>query len=538
MYNLMIVDDEINTINGLKKHINWASFDINIVATASRGNEALEKIYKYKPHIVISDIKMPELTGLEVAKIIMQDMPNTKFLFVSGYDDMEFINSAFAVNATNYILKPINLASLEECIKQIIEKLKSEEKEKENTLKVETQMFYSIPLLQDNFFNKLLCGEMYNKDIREQLELLNLDFEPEKNFFAIIADIDDYKKTFAPQSEINQNNSNFAILNVSKELLSEVCKVYVMRNTFDKAIFIVQAERYEIFYPVLQDIQKKIMEILSISLTIGVGEKAVGLENLSKSYVSALNAVSKKIILGKKQIIVEENAQNNNLANFDSYVLIDAKKLLEALKDTDKEKIEKAINDIFEHLLNTTQLPKFNQIHYINHQLILSATNFSIDHMCFSEEIQKLKDDSLDLLEKTETIDECRELITSYYFKISDTYTKKKNDKFSGLIEQIQNIINRRYFENITINDIADEVFLTPTYICLLFKQETGMTINEYLTQTRIEISKNLIADKSNKLTDIAYLVGYADSSYFTKQFKKHTGFTPKEYRNNVTQNE
>ena len=429
MYNLMIVDDEANTVNGLKKHINWAAYDINIIATASSGKEALEKIYKYKPHIVISDIKMPELTGLEVAKIVMQDMPDTKFLFISGYDDMEFINSAFAVNATNYILKPINLTALEECINQIVEKLKSEDKQKENTLKIETQMFYSIPLLQDNFFNKLLCGEMYSKDINEQLELLNLDFDPQKSFFAIIAEIDDYKKTIALQSEISKDNSNFAILNVSKELLSEVCKVYVMRNTFDKAIFIVQAEKHEIFYPVLQDIQKKLMEILSISLTIGVGERVIGMENLSKSYVSAMNAIGKKIILGKKQIIVEKNPQSNSPTDPDSYVLIDANTLLEALKETDKVKIEKAIKDIFEQLVSTTHLPKFNQIHYINHQLMLSATNFSIDHMCFSEEIQKLKDNSLDLLEKTETIDECRELITGYYFKICDTYTKKKNDK-------------------------------------------------------------------------------------------------------------
>ena len=310
-----------------------------------------------------------------------------------------------------------------------------------------------------------------------------------------------------------------------------------MTNSPNEIMFIIQADKYDTFYPILQNIQTKILEILSISLTIGIGEKVTGIENLPKSYMGAMNAISKKIIHGKKQIITAENFEANNLVQLKSYVLIDVDDLLEALKIADKSKIEKIIRSIFNQLLNT-DLTRLNQIQYINYQLVLCATNFSVTHMCFSDDIQELKNNSLDLLEKIETLDEMQEIILQYYFSVCDAYSQKKSDKFSELILQIQNIIKSRYYENITIKDIADEVFLTPTYICLLFKQETGMTINEYLTQTRIEVSKELIADKSNKLTDIAYLVGYADSSYFTKQFKKNTGFTPKEYRNNIKQSE
>ncbi|MBO5007903.1 MAG: AraC family transcriptional regulator [Clostridia bacterium] len=537
MYDLMIIDDELSTIHGLKKHVDWESYGIKIIATASSGNEALEKIYKYKPQIVISDIKMPELTGLELAKIIKKDMPETKFLFISGYDDMEFINSAFSVNASNYILKPINLTALTECIEQIIKSLKSEEEEKAHALKMEMQMFHSLPLLHDRFFKRLVCGNMSDRDINKQLELLNLDFNSQESYFVVICNIDDYKKTFSTQSERDKNNNIFSILNISKELLTEACKVHVMTNSPNEIMFIIQADKYDTFYPILQNIQTKILEILSISLTIGIGEKVTGIENLPKSYMGAMNAISKKIIHGKKQIITAENFEANNLVQLKSYVLIDVDDLLEALKIADKSKIEKIIRSIFNQLLNT-DLTRLNQIQYINYQLVLCATNFSVTHMCFSDDIQELKNNSLDLLEKIETLDEMQEIILQYYFSVCDAYSQKKSDKFSELILQIQNIIKSRYYENITIKDIADEVFLTPTYICLLFKQETGMTINEYLTQTRIEVSKELIADKSNKLTDIAYLVGYADSSYFTKQFKKNTGFTPKEYRNNIKQSE
>lgn len=138
----------------------------------------------------------------------------------------------------------------------------------------------------------------------------------------------------------------------------------------------------------------------------------------------------------------------------------------------------------------------------------------------------------LDQLFHSETLEQMRELLLQYGGNVRDLIRLKNDSATIGMIQQVQKTIRERYSENLTINELAAQVYLTPTYLCLLFRQVTGTTINRYLTNVRMEKAKELLMDLSNKLYDVSYAVGYMNPSYFSRQFKKYVGCLPSEYRN------
>jgi two-component system response regulator YesN len=269
--------------------------------------------------------------------------------------------------------------------------------------------------------------------------------------------------------------------------------------------------------------------LIQTSMTVGVGSCVHHINDISYSYDIAMEAVKQKMFLGNNQIITVDDMEaerNNDLRRIHNKV--DA--IPSLLKTGTEEKVIEYLNALFDELTTYRSMSQ----HYcrvIAIQVVSGASHFLMEYEMGTRELEEQEQSLWEELFSFETIHDIKLALGDYLLQVCRTVGEKRTKKSHEAIERIKRIINDKYQENLTITEIANQVFFSSTYICLLFKQETGETINDYMTKFRMEKAKELLVNTEHKLHDISLMIGYVEPSYFSKQFKRLVGFSPSEYR-------
>lgn len=536
MYKLFIVDDEPLARYGLRDYFDWGKYGIEIVGEADDGATALEAIPLLKPHIVLTDVKMPNIDGIMLSHKLREQMPDTKIIFISGHDDVEYLKSALKLDAMDYIFKPINFRELGTVIEKVLGILGSEEKQKDLIYSMNIKLMQSMPYLREKFFMTLVRDEYEEReDLGNKLEFLELKLPTQGLFCTFVISIDDKLSVFENMPERDRQLTSFAVLNICQELIDTHLQGYAFENRQGEFVGILSfetEENEEQLFTLASEIKDNILKYLQLSVTIGVGKVVQKLNRICQSYSMAFEAVNQKLFLGKNRVITIDNLQTNheNEYRFDTVKL---ERFSSVVKAADEEKLIALTEEVFGELAKSR---KVNIKYYQNLclQFVLLASRLLIEMEIGTEALEMDESVLWEQIFKQETVEDMKGLISGYFVKVCRHINDKRSKKSRNVIQQIKHIIHERYRENLTVNDIANEVYLTSTYVCLIFKQETGETINDYITKLRIEKAKELLKDIRNKLYDICYAVGYSDPSYFSKLFRKYTGLSPTEYREKV----
>lgn len=536
MYKLFIVDDEQHTRLGLRDYFNWKKYGIEVVGEAEDGDIALEMISGFKPDIIITDVRMPIMDGITMSLKIRERFENIKIIFLSGYDDVEYLKSALKVDAIDYIFKPVNFNELGMVVEKVINIIGVEEKQKHLMYEMDSKIKEGLPLVRDNFFLSLIRDRIdETKDINEKINLLGIDWLKKGTFIIFSLIIDNCYELFKNMHEKDKQLHSFAIINICEELLHGYGKGAIFQNEDYEYVGIVSLKSYAEFeraYDLVNIIKEQINKLLKLSVTIGMGNIVNSPKEIYKSYKQSTQALEMRFFIGKNKIIDIESDNNNNkiVYKFDS---IETDKLISVLKFGHEANVLSTIDNIFDDMYKSIH-QGIRHCQRICFQLILIPSRSLMELEMNINEIEYSENDLYEKIFNTETIEDMKALIIDYYKFVNKIIEYKRNKKHSSVVEQIKNIINENFSKNITVNDIANEVYLTSTYICTVFKQEVGETINDYITKIRINKAKELLKDRKHKLYNISYAVGYSDPSYFTKLFKKHTGLSPRNYRENV----
>lgn len=536
MIKLFIVDDEPNTREGLRYYFDWHKYDIEVVGEADDGSIALEPILRLLPDIVLTDIRMPEMDGLQLANKLRDAKSETKIIFVSGYEDINYLKTALKVKAVDYILKPVNLEELAAVIEKTIKAINEEKAEKRLIYEMNAKLIESMPTLREKFFMTLVRDGIDEEiDINEKIRFLELQLPNDANYCVIALSIDDKLTKFEYMTEKDKQIMCFSIINICEELINKSMSGYIFENRIGEYVCILKikpSDPEDNLYTLISDIKESMLKYLKISFTIGVGFIVHGLVNLSKSYSKAYENVSQRLFLGKNNIITVDSLETEEDFTY-KFDIEKVQQLTNLLKSVDEIKLTKAIEEIF---MQISKYKYANVKYCINVclQLLLTSSRVLMELQINNEEIDIDENEVWEELFKLETLEDMKNSVTRYFVKLCKHISIKRNKKCRNVIEQIKKIIDNKYKENIGINDIAQEVYLTTTYLCMVFKQETGETVNDYLTKVRIEKARELLKEPKNKLYDICYEIGYSEPGYFSKIFKKHTGLTPSEYRENL----
>lgn len=527
MYKVLIIDDEVIIRKGLRNIIDWKDLDCEICGEASDGMEGIELINKFKPDILITDIKMPEIDGLTMIKNVKEKISNCKIIILTGYRDFEYLQEAIRIGAFDYILKPSKI----ENITQILNKAKislDKEREKEDDLnKLKEYFDEKIPVLKQKFLYDVIYNLNNNReDILEEYKMYDLNI---KDFLVVVAERDeDSNITDSYKKQLYK----FAITNTMEDLFKEKFSIENIPTDKNRIIFIIQSkEKNNIndIYLNINKLQDIVKNGFNFTVTTGVSTMGEDLFSLSEKAKEAISALEYKFYLGNNSIILYEDIKalykGNDYLELDQYQKI----LIQYIKSGNENNMKNTVADIFD-FVNENKLDEKTVKSYY-----LSMINM-INNIFYFETKSNVNivDDNFSIyntVDNCNNIKELNVLLQDIALNSVNKITKINEKTINSTLQNAIEYINENYHKQISLGEVAEHCFVSSYYLSRMFKRVINKNFVDYLNEVRIEKAKVYLKENKYKAYEIAEMVGINDPHYFSKLFKKYTNITPSEYK-------
>jgi two-component system response regulator YesN len=516
---LLIVDDENHICDGIKKYIISKKYPIKQIKVASDGEEALSLIKEYEPDIVISDVVMPKKNGIQFANESMKLLGNTKFIMISGHDDPDLLKAAYKFRAYDYLFKPIDLEELDQVLTSVILECQTERKEQHQNKKLNEQLKETLPLYQEKQLMALLTNQLtesteINRYLKE-VGLAQADHYVVLCFYFSERPAYSIKEKIIEQIEKELPNPSFSFFEDERIVLSLL--------SFSKSSLSEMKSGY--LYEVCTNIQARVFHKYQLEMTVGIGNEINRMENISVSYYQALEAVNQQFIRGYGKVIHYEKICSNTITPL--RIELDVAMLKELI-----------VGNVEEAKLSVL-LKEFYEIPWISkeavQQIRLELCAFIVHMTNMSEPSKGVKTEQFHNLlfemMQLQTLLEIENSLLNYLEVLQRSLKNSKAELISPIVVKNLEIVEDKYMESLSIQQISKELNVSPNYLSSLFKKEIGMNFVEYLTQYRLRKSIELMNDSSLKLYEIAGKVGYEDENYYSKVFRKYYHMSPSEFR-------
>lgn len=526
MIKLLIVDDESVTRKGLMKHLNWSELGVDFIEEAAGGLEGLEIAAGFHPDIVLSDIRMPGMDGIQFANRIRTQFPECRIIFISGYSDKEYLKAAIHLNAVSYVEKPIDLDELKDVVKKAIALCFEDEKKKLTEKSISTALSESVPFIRQNVASNLICGKNISEELYADLKIAGVDFNINDPFAVLII-----KPAFRTEASNEERlHGGNALLNMLEEQLKDskhICAVKDSGHIIVIFSYPINGMRKQIL-TIFESLKTQIKESGSecTNLYCAAGQTVMGINQIRKSYETAVLALQKLFFRGYGQIVFYENKPEKSFSCNERILSTFSELLLEQNKNAIAELIEKLCRDI--KLNEGTLADEVKNIFYKLSSILFGEAEkrgLDLNH----EEDQGGKH-LWSLISDFQTLQELKEYLCNITNAVIDGIEDMKSTS-RAVLNVIQFIRENYSNADLSVKMLADRVYLTPTYLSTLFRKETGKTISDFIIEVRIERSKDLLVKQNIKLIEVAESVGYGDANYYAKVFKKQTGMAPSTYR-------
>jgi two-component system response regulator YesN len=527
LYRVLLVDDEPFVREGIKQLINWEECGFILCGEASNGEEALEMLESLSPHVIITDIKMPVLDGLELIRRVNEEMvKKVKFVILSGYNEFHFAQTAMRYNVKNYILKPIDEDELSQILRRIYKEITSEMRlEKEHALGIDAMVSRTI--------KKIIKGEGDQELYQQAMELLQIHRDEPIHYITIEQDY--YKNTLYELEPMELEDRGYHI----RQLLIDVIGERNARNLYEEEDFrygiITNARILEPYHGSIQELVLKIREKINreaqLNVSIFVGERVRGLKALKKSYKSSLVAMNYRFYKGENSIIFYNEIQRIPF-NYDLKEVLYFSVLVEAVENNKTKEIYTQVDTIFRKLVELFLAPEIIQVYLNNFALeimkIITQMDGNVDELIEEFSVLNMDIDKI-------TINELKEVLTRFCVKGAAYIKTLRSRQSIGTIAKVEDYIRQNFRDDITLKGIAEKFYMNPVYLGQLFKKTFGIYFNDYLHNLRVEEAKKLLRRTEMKVYEIAEDVGYRDTDYFVSRFVKVVNMTPSQYKKSIT---
>ncbi|AAM25484.1 two-component system response regulator YesN [Caldanaerobacter subterraneus subsp. tengcongensis MB4] len=517
---LFIADDEVEVVEGILTLIDWKGNGIELVGYAMDGEEALYKIKSLKPDIVLIDIRMPKLDGLEVIEKAQGEGIRFKSIILSGYDDFYFAKKAIELKSFSYLLKPCRP---EEILKEVLKAREDIEKEieKENTLK-EFINYYNdtLPVIRERVLSEVLYRVRSSSEVAEDFVKYKIDF-PYKKYCVVLMKIE-----IEAQNEIEEAYK-LACADVIRKKAGDM-KIEVIRDREEIAILINSEEEFkkESIEGFLNDVKSEIYDKLEVRAYFGIGKWVEGADKIKYSYYQAKEALELKFFAEEFDAIFYEDIwpHQDNLY----YPVNEEREIINSVILNKREDLNKKV----ENFLNALYTGGFNQW-FVKASILVLLGN--LIKACYEKNVDIgdiAGEKAFEGILKADRKETLKSLSLSVIYKIAEKI-ERAGDK-NPIIKDAVEYIDKNYDKDISLESVAKEVYVTPAYLSILFKKEMNINFVSYLHKVRVEKAKKLLEDRSLKTYQVANMVGFGDEKYFSQVFKKYTGLTPSQYRDSL----
>lgn len=531
MYTVLLVDDEDDVTQVIKKKVPWEELGFSVVGLANNGVKALELVEEYQPDVVMTDIRMPYMDGMELTKRIRSEFPTTKILLFTGFDEFEYAKEAIHLEVDEYILKPLNCTELTKVFQRLYQKLDSEIREKRNVQTLQKYYTDSLPLLRANFYTMLIEGRLAKTQIEKYLKDYQISFE--KPYFCCLV-------MHTSAEEVPDGMTPLLLMtSVEKQAQEYMAEKWKTRSFsyMGNTVGIVELDREADVALLTDDCDRfcrYVHRMLGAVTTVGIGKACDSLMELSDSYNGAREAVSYRGIYGAMRAINIREIAPQEMYSSGTETEMELSQLFKKIRLGAEEDVTEAVNHYVDKL--TIRSKSMLQHHVDIMDMIGDFYRFAANNEIAGQETEK---DIGQLYSQLMDMDPeaLRKWIQERSLEYHNRLAAVRNSSTRSFVQRAKEYVQNSYAdENISLDQICDMLGVSNSYFSTIFKKETGESFVTYLTGYRLDQAARLLIETNEKSYMIAQKVGYTDSNYFSYVFKRRFGVSPSKYRTEHTE--
>lgn len=535
MYKLLIVEDEIVTRDGLTSMSEWGDMGIEVCGEATNGLEALQLAELQQPDVILTDIRMPKMGGIELLQELAQRSHHAKIVVLSGYSDFEYARSALKYGAFDYLLKPCSGQEVRRSVQKALDALIQEQRENIKIQSLKSRFNEGLQLARAQALLQWVHSpKQLLEDRKQQMDTLGMSLLFEDVHLGIV-EPDQASGIASKYDEKDLELLYYAMMNIVHESLSEIYRgrLEVFRDA-NRIAWIGNCSELDMNKELLAALhltKDHIMNYLRISVSIGIGNPQHNVNDISHSYKEAKLALDHRFFRGQgtvvrfDELLIEEN--QSGIADHRVELSQWERNIVDAVAKSDDSIVLVPIEQWIEAVRSDMSASRVDVQMFVLSFLVY-ADKLAQRMMVTGEQWRQRMGSYMEQVPRTETVFDAGQILVDAVKLLLRSVREKKpmHKTVKYAIEYIEN----HYAENVSLESIASEVFLSVAYLSTLFKQEVGIGFLDYLHRYRVEKAKELLNQGHYKVQAVAEMVGYSDERRFAVTFKKWTGLTPSQY--------
>lgn len=526
LYSILFVDDEEDVFRVILKKLGWENLGFSVAGYAKNGREALELAEEMQPDVLMTDIKMPYMDGLELGRQMKELCPQVKIIIFSGFDKFEYAQEAIKLEVEEYILKPINAEELRSVFLRLRKKLDRERAEKQDIDKLHQYYMESLPVLQENFFTSLIEGCIPPEEVGRFLSNYRIDLPGPYYAVCLV-----HANPAFSGSEIEPLLLSMSVKKLAEEQLSEHWRGKIFTYLGNTVLIAQLSCLTEVtnLTDTLDRFCRLARHLCGAAVTVGIGQVCSDLRELSVSYSGAADAVSCKVLYGNTRVInIAEVAPAEEIdIDWEAKCL---QQVFRQIKTGSREDLEQEIRRCVSQVsCQGTSLQKYRLFlmtllteifHFGSNNRLNMDSVFGEGRDIYSEALR---------LESPEALEQW---MLALGVQMQDLLEHRRQSTTRSLVDKAEDYVREHYTDqSLSVETVCRSLTISATYFSTVFKKETGKTFINYLTDYRMERAVRLLLEGDEKTYIIAGKVGYADPNYFSYVFKKRFGVSPTRYR-------
>lgn len=533
MYRILLVDDEILVRDAIKENIDWAGIDCELVGDCENGKQAIEFVQEHPVDIVLTDILMPYVDGMELCHFLHDNYPDVVIVVFSGFGEFEYAKKAIQYNVSEYLLKPVTALELTGVInkmKEKVDQIRREKQKMENLTRTSENYRENVQMIRSKAIEALVnCTTDIQKSLK-RLEEMGIELSAVRYRVAVF-DIDLYSGMYQVDLEKQQESAlmAFVLYNISDEIAGKE-EAGIAYQEGSNRVCILFLEKWshnftEKTKEICKEIQQKIHELMGIDVSMAIGSWVKRPEELVTSHNEAVQALQYRYLLGGRLLIDGEEQHFGEKADLDQQL----SELKDAVKYGEKEKTEETLL-IIEDKIKQSLAEKSRACMYLQ-QVIRTVDSACEEVSADMDRIRAGREELLRRITLQNSFRKACEIVRKHIDNICQILDEQNTSSSEKQARMAVDYIQKNYMDpNLSLNSICSYLNISTSYFSTIFKEETGETFTEVLIRTRMEKAKELLENTTLKNYEIAEKVGFSDPHYFGISFKKMTGCTPTEY--------
>lgn len=521
MIRALLVDDESVLRKGLVKHIRWSELGVDELRDVGTGDEAIELAKRFPPDLMISDIMMPAVDGIELGSRIRWMFPACKLIYISGYADKKYLKAAIALSAVSYVEKPIDLAEIQSVIQKAVSMTREERRRETREQSRSELISENMEYIRQDLVHSLLSARKDPEKIVKFLGAIDIPLNPAGVYAVLLFCVDDAGGRAGDEAAPARD----ALLPLLERRLAGTCHL-CGRKGKNQAVAILSTEEGQTgFADCVEQLCRELREdargLLGgrFRLYCAAGAPVKGLERVCESGFAADNGIARAVFYGRSGVVMQPAGCVRTCAGPAGAAAEFARRLREQPEEDAVAFVESLCAK-----LEAQETGPVGSVQEMLGRLAETAVREAGRDVPASGEGDAAAPCELCTFE---------ELKEDLFRKTRAFYERKREEKAgNSLIAEAIRYINEHFSDDaLTVKVLAAHVYLTPNYFSFLFKKTTGQTVNAYITETRLQRSRELLLNGRLKLYEVAQGAGFSDANYYAKIFRKTTGMSPSQFR-------